>query len=345
VNFLRKIAFPFSLLYGLITFLRNYLYNVNVFKSTKFKTPTIVVGNLSVGGTGKTPQIEYLIRLLQNNYKVAVLSRGYKRKSEGFVLAENGVNAEIIGDEPFQYFQKFPNIIVCVDADRTNGIQQLEKLQNPPDVILLDDAFQHRKVQGGFNILLTSYNDLYVDDCMLPTGNLRENKWGAKRAQTIIVTKCPNNLLVEAQEKVVSKLNANQEQSVFFTTIAYDETLKGIDEVYLENLNDTELLLITGIANPAPLLNYLNEKQLKFKHLKFPDHYDFKAADIEMIKLNFEALTSSKKMILTTEKDYVRIFDKVKNIHYISIKTTFINRENDFNKLIKNYVEQSSGNR
>jgi len=345
VNFLRKILFPFALLYGLITSLRNYLFDIKVLKSTRFKTPTIVVGNLSVGGTGKTPQIEYLIRLLQNHYKVAVLSRGYKRKSKGFVLADETVNAEIIGDEPFQYYQKFSDILVCVDANRTNGIQQLEKLSNPPDVILLDDAFQHRKVQGGFNVLLTLYNDLYVDDFMLPTGNLRENKSGAKRAQAIVVTKCPNNLSEYTQQKIVEKINATADQKVFFTTIAYDNELKGASKLNLDEILNTEILLITGIANPTPLVAYLTNQNMKFKHLKYPDHYHFKSNDIAEITAAFNAISSNKKMILTTEKDYVRIFAKLKNVYYISIKTTFINHENGFDKLIKNYVEQSSGHR
>jgi len=345
VNLLRKIALPFALLYGLVTSLRNYLYNIKVLKSTKFKTPTIVVGNLSVGGTGKTPQIEYLIRLLQKHYKVAVLSRGYKRKSKGFVLADETVNAEIIGDEPFQYYQKFSDIIVCVDANRTNGIKQLEQLSNPPDVILLDDAFQHRKVQGGFNILLTSHNDLYVDDFMLPTGNLRENKSGAKRAQTILVTKCPNHLSEGTQQKITKKLKPTSSQKVFFTTIAYDNELKGASKVNLTDIENTEILLITGIANPIPLVEYLTNQNIKFKHLKYSDHHHFKRNDIAEITAAFNLLSSNKKMILTTEKDYVRIFAKLKNVHYISIKTTFINHENDFDKLIKNYVEQSSGHR
>ena len=156
MKFLRKLLYPFSLFYGLITSIRNYLFDKIFLNLTQFETPTIVVGNLSVGGTGKTPQIEYLIRLLQDDYKVAVLSRGYKRKSEGFIIADKTANAEIIGDEPFQYYKKFKNIIVCVDADRTNAIEQLEHLENPPEVILLDDAFQHRKVKGGLNILLTA---------------------------------------------------------------------------------------------------------------------------------------------------------------------------------------------
>lgn len=323
--------------------MRNYLFNMKVLKSTKFKTPTIVVGNLSVGGTGKTPQIEYLIRLLQNTYKVAVLSRGYKRKSKNFVLADETVNVEIIGDEPFQYYKKFPHVIVCVDANRTNGIQQLEKLDNPPEVILLDDAFQHRKVQGGFNILLTSYNDLYVDDFMLPTGNLRENKSGANRSQAIVVTKCPNNLSDQAQQKIVEKLKVTANQSVFFTSISYDNELKGGAKINIDDIKSTEILLITGIAKPAPLVAYLTEQKLKFKHLKYPDHYHFKTADIDQITTVFNSLSSNNKIILTTEKDYVRIFDKLKNVYFISIKTTFINHENDFDEKIKNYVGQSSG--
>ena len=345
VNFLRKIAYPFSLLYGFITSIRNFLFNVKVLKSLEYITPTIVVGNLSVGGTGKTPQIEYLIRLLQNNYKIAVLSRGYKRKSEGFVLADEHASAESIGDEPFQYYQKFKNIIVCVDANRRNAIEQLEQLASPPDLILLDDAFQHRKVKGGFNVLLTSFHNLYVDDCMLPTGNLRESKLGAKRAQAIIVTKCPEDLLEEQQSRITTKLKPLANQSVFFTTISYDETLKGETEMELKNLKSAEILLITGIANPLPLTNYLREQEINFKHLNFPDHYNFKEKDILTINEAYESIQSKNKIVLTTEKDYVRIFGRLKNVYYISIKTTFINHKSSFDTIINNYVEQSSRHR
>jgi len=318
---------------------------MNILKSTEFKTPTIVVGNLSVGGTGKTPQIEYLIRLLKNDYKIAVLSRGYKRNSKGFVLADESSTAETIGDEPFQYYKKFPTVIVCVDANRTNGIQQLEKLDNPPDVILLDDAFQHRKVNGGFNILLTSYNNLYVDDFMLPTGNLREVKSGAKRAQTIIVTKCPNNLAEVEQKEIIKKLESEENKPVFFTAISYDNELKGRSSIDLKDLINDEILLITGIANPSPLTDYLSSHQIKFRHLKYPDHYHFKEKDITDIKETYNLIQSNNKIVLTTEKDYVRIFGKLKNVHYISIKTMFINHQNDFDYTIKNYVGQSSRNR
>lgn len=344
VDFIRKIAYPFSILYGFITSIRNYLYDNNILKSLHFKTPTIVVGNLSVGGTGKTPQIEYLIDLLKNEHKIAVLSRGYKRKSKGFFIADENVSAEIMGDEPFQIHLKYPEAIVCVDASRTNGITKLEQLENPPEVILLDDAFQHRKVRGGFNLLLTTYANLYVNDMMLPTGDLRENASGANRAQAIIVTKCSADISEKEQAEITKKLHPKAHQQVFFTAITYDTQLKGESTIDLSDLADFEILLVTGIANPTPLTAYLKSKNLNFKHLKYPDHYHFNLNDLEEINSAYESLLTTNKIILTTEKDYVRIFGKLKNLHYLSIKTTFITHKNGFDNLIKNYVEQSSGN-
>lgn len=344
VETLRKILYPFSVLYGAITSVRNYLYDKQFLKSTKFKTPTIVVGNLSVGGTGKTPQIEYLIRLLKDNFKVAVLSRGYKRKSKGFVLADSSSNAELIGDEPYQYFTKFETIKVAVDADRVNGIEQLKQLEEKPEIILLDDAYQHRKVEGGFNILLTSYNNLYVDDKMLPTGNLREKENGAERAKAVIVTKCPSNLTDDEQFRITQKLVPKMHQKVFFTTIEYDTAVVGSSEILVKDLNDYEVLLITGIANPIPLTNFLKEKDVVFEHMKFSDHYFFTEGDVKEIELKFNKLKSKNKIILTTEKDYVRIFDKFKKLHYLPIKTKFINHKKDFDNLILEYVGTSSRN-
>src|SRR6187551_1461615 len=202
MNFLRKILFPFAILYGFITGIRNFLFDIGILISYSFDVPIIAVGNLSVGGTGKTPQIEYLIRLLSDKYKVATLSRGYKRQSEGFVLANENSDALELGDEPFQFYQKFKNIQVAVDANRKNGIEQLLTNSNPPEIILLDDAFQHRKVKAGFYIMLTSYGDLYSNDFMLPTGNLRESRSGAQRANIVIVTKCPVNLSLDNQNTI-----------------------------------------------------------------------------------------------------------------------------------------------
>lgn len=324
--------------------MRNYLYDVSILKSIHFKTPTIVVGNLSVGGTGKTPQIEYLIDLLKNDYKIAVLSRGYKRKSKGFFMADSTVSAEIIGDEPYQIHLKYPEVIVCVDSNRTNGITKLEELENPPEIILLDDAFQHRKVRGGFNVLLTTFENLYVNDSMLPTGDLRENASGADRAQAIIVTKCPTAISEKEQAEIIEMLHPKAHQQVFFTAITYDTQLKGASKINLSDLQSTEIMLVTGIANPKPLTAYLKSRKLNFKHLEYPDHHHFSLNEIAEINSVYEKLSSKNNIILTTEKDYVRIFEKLKNLHYLSIKTTFIARKNEFDNLIKNYVEQSSGN-
>lgn len=227
MNVLRKILFPFAILYGFITTIRNFLFDKGILKSTSFDIPVIAVGNLSVGGTGKTPQIEYLIRLLSDKYKVATLSRGYKRKSEGFVLADSTSNAEILGDEPFQFYQKFPNIQVAVDANRTNGITQLLSQNQKPEVVLLDDAYQHRKVKAGFYILLTAFDDLYADDFILPIGNLRESRSGANRADIVVVTKCPNNLSDEEQEEISLKLKLSCSQEIYFTFIDYDDKVYG----------------------------------------------------------------------------------------------------------------------
>ena len=345
VKLLRKILFPFALIYSFITIVRNWLYDKNIFKVSRFKLPIILVGNLSVGGTGKSPQIEYLIRLLRPNKKVAVLSRGYKRASKGFVLANDESTAELIGDEPYQFFRKFKNIIVGVDANRVHGVQQLLELNRSPDVVLLDDAYQHRRIKAGLTILLTAYNDLFVDDYLLPSGNLRENKSGAKRAQVIIVTKCPENLSEATQLKIVSKLNSEKGQQVFFTTVAYNTKLQGsINEIDIEKLKGETVVLVTGIANPVPLTNYLKQREIKFVHLKYPDHHHFTAKDIAHIEDARKNLVSKNKIVLTTEKDYVRIFAKLKNLYFIEIETKFLDDTNKFDNIVNAYVEQSSGN-
>ncbi len=345
MSFIRKIVYPFSLLYGMITTARNWLYDAGIKKSTRFKIPTIVVGNLSVGGTGKTPQIEYLIRLFKESYKVAVLSRGYKRKSKGFLLAGQDVSVAELGDEPYQFYLKFPSIYVAVDANRVAGIQRLLTFDTPPELVLLDDAFQHRKVVGGFNILLTPYQDLYIDDAVLPTGNLRETVTGAKRAQIIVVTKCPSNLSLEHQNQLAIRLNPELYQTVFFSTILYDEQLQGEKQVPIVDLIHYKIILVTGIANPSPLLVHLSDNNLNYKHLKFPDHHHFTSEDILRINKEVSEETGRKKIIITTEKDYVRLKDKIANLSYISIKIKMLSHQGDFNQIISNYVEQSRGDR
>lgn len=336
MNVLRKILFPFAILYGFITTVRNFLFDKGILKSTTFNVPVIAVGNLSVGGTGKTPQIEYLIRLLSDKYKVATLSRGYKRKSEGFVLADATSNAEILGDEPFQFYQKFPNIQVAVDANRTNGITQLLSQNEIPEIILLDDAYQHRKVKAGFYILLTSFDDLYADDFMLPTGNLRESRSGANRANIVVVTKCPSNLSNEKQEEIRLKLKLTCSQQIFFTFIDYDDEIYSKDEkIAVSEIKNEPKILLAGIAKPKPFFDYL--KNEKDECLTFPDHHHFSDADLEEIQKK-----AQNKKIITTEKDFVRLKDSklISQLYYLPIKSTFINNRQNFDATILEFVKR-----
>ena len=336
---LRKVLFPFAIFYGFITSLRNYLYDKGILKSYSFDIPVIAVGNLSVGGTGKTPQIEYLIRLLSPNYKVATLSRGYKRKSEGFVLADASSNAEILGDEPFQYYKKFPKIQVAVDADRRNGIEQLLKQNAKPEIILLDDAFQHRKVKAGFYILLTAYGDLYCDDIMLPTGNLRESRNGAERADVIIVTKCPPNITETEQKTIKKKLGGSS--PVFFSSIDYDDKVyNNTESLAVSNLNLTQKIVLAGIAKPKPFFYFLKSDTDEI--MIFPDHHHFTESDILSIKSK-----AKDKIIITTEKDFVRLDAKIlaTQLYYLPIKSKFVSNQEAFDQTILNYVGTCTRNR
>lgn len=335
----RKLLFPFAILYGFITSLRNYLYDKGILKSYSLDIPVIAVGNLSVGGTGKTPQIEYLIRLLSPNFKVATLSRGYKRKSEGFILADAASTAEILGDEPFQYFKKFPDIQIAVDAYRKNGIEQLLNQKSRPEIILLDDAFQHRKVKAGFYILLTAYEDLFCDDFMLPTGNLRESRNGAKRANLIIVTKCPPNITDSEQENIKKRIGVDL--PIFFSSIAYDEKVyNDIESIAVSDLKSTPKILLAGIAKPNLFFDYL--KTDKDEVMMFPDHHHFSESDILSI-----ISRAVDKIILTTEKDFVRLNAKIlkAQLYYLPIKSKFVSNQETFDQIILNYVGTCSGNR
>lgn len=337
----RKLLFPFAIVYDIITSIRNFLFDVGVLKSYSFPLPIIAVGNLSVGGTGKTPQIEYLIRLLSDKYRVATLSRGYKRKSKGFVLADSSSNASILGDEPFQFYQKFPSIQVAVDANRKNGIEQLLQQEFKPEVILLDDAYQHRKIKAGMYILLTAYDDLYSDDYLLPTGNLRESKAGANRATIIVVTKCPKNLSLEEQNRIAKLLKLSSEQSLFFSFIEYDAAIYSKDsKISIKELGFDSNILLAGIAKPDPFFKYL--KQENDECITFPDHHHF--SDSEITAIQKQAMG---RKIITTEKDYVRLKDSMlsEQLYYLPIRSSFINNELIFNQLIIDYVGSSTRNR
>lgn len=333
---LRYLLFPFAIIYGLITGIRNLLFDIGILKSYSFGIPIIAVGNLSVGGTGKTPQIEYLIRLLSSKYKIATLSRGYKRKSKGFVLADANSDAEIIGDEPFQMHSKFPDIKVAVDADRKSGIEKLLALKDAPEVILLDDAFQHRKVKAGFYILLTAYDDLFCDDFMLPTGTLRESRSGAKRADMIIVTKCPTTISKQLQEHIQKKIGLMV--PVYFSSIAYDDKVNGESErKNVGEIRNLDKLLLAGIAKPEPFFNYLQSGA--DVQLQFSDHHHFTESDLKNIQKQ-----ANGKLIVTTEKDYVRLKKSNLNfLFYLPIKSSLILNDTLFERAILNYVENKNG--
>ena len=337
MNLLRKILFPFAIIYGFITSIRNFLFDIGFLKSYTFDVPIIAVGNLSVGGTGKTPLIESLIRLLSEKYKVATLSRGYKRVSQGFVLANATSDALQLGDEPFQFYKKFSTIQVAVDADRKNGIEQLLLSANKPEVILLDDAFQHRKVKAGFYIMLTSYGDLYCKDFMLPTGNLREIRTGVKRANCVIVTKCPADLSLSDQNKIKKELNLSRHQSLFFSFIEFDvQVYSDKGTINVSEIKDRSKLLLAGIAKPESFFNHL--KQENDDCLTFPDHHHFSESELEEIKKK-----ANNRIIITTEKDFVRLKGSVlsKQLYYLPIKSSFITGQDDFNSIIFNYLENT----
>jgi tetraacyldisaccharide 4'-kinase len=334
MKILRYLLFPIVPVYYLVTWFRNKLYDLGIKTSTSYNFPVICVGNLSVGGTGKSPMIEYLIRLLKSEHHLATLSRGYGRQTEGFVIADDTATASSIGDEPFQFYQKFDDIIVSVDANRVHGISQLSTLAKPPEIILLDDAFQHRRVKAGFNILLTAFDDLYTKDILLPTGNLREPRRGAKRADIIVVTKCPEDLSEEKKQQIKNDINPLPHQDVFFGSIAYSKSVRNNqDRLDLERLKDTAFTLVTGIANPKPLIAHLKLLGLKFEHLRFKDHHDFNASEITILK--------QKSLIVTTEKDMVRLqthFSESGLLYYLPIEIR-IDRQVEFDTLISNFVK------
>jgi tetraacyldisaccharide 4'-kinase len=333
MSILRKILLPFSLLYGGVMTVRNIFYDRELLKSSDFSTPVICVGNLSVGGTGKTPMIEYLLRLLLTQCRLATLSRGYGRKTSGYLELKGNEPAEAVGDEPLQFKVKFPQVQIAVDEDRRNGIEKLISNYDP-DVILLDDAFQHRKVRAGLNILLTAYNNIYAEDFILPAGNLREPRAGASRAQIIVVTKCPADLSLKEQEDIKAKLRPEKDQSLYFSYIKYAEDIKKEDaSIPLQSLKDEKFTLLTGIAKPEPLVSFLRSKGLDFKHLKFPDHHNFTKSEVREI--------AKATTILTTEKDYMRLKDlDHTRLFYLPIEMDFLNNKQAFDEQIWHFIHE-----
>ena len=343
----RVLLLPFALIFGWIVFLRNWLYDKNYLSATSFNLPLICIGNLSMGGTGKSPMVEHLLSILSNDFKSATLSRGYKRKTKGYALATQSTTALEIGDEPMQFHLKYPNVSVSVGERRIEAVVQL--IQDVPklEVIILDDAYQHREIQAGFNILLTEYDNLYCDDFFIPTGDLRDDRNSAERADIIIVTKCPSNLSTEEKEEITEKLNPSLHQSLFFTSIQYGTPyhIYNPSEQWMLSPRD-EVLLVCGIANPLPLKNYLHEHTHTYYQLSYSDHHIFSIEDLEEIKQKLNEIQAKSKLILTTEKDAVRLIKYTEELHnlplyVIPIQPQFLfDAEPVFNELVKNYVTQ-----
>lgn len=303
----RYLLIPFSFIYWLIIWCRNWLFDKNILKSVPFNFPLICVGNLAVGGTGKTPMVEYLIRMLKADFKVATLSRGYKRKTKGFGIAGEFTTALEIGDEPMQFHKKFPDITVTVGEERLVAIPQLLQERPETGVIILDDAYQHRSVKAGLNILLTECSNLYSRDLPLPAGDLRDNRQSAARADIIIVTKCKPDLKEREKTAITRELNLKPNQQVFFTAIQYGKPYHLFNKKEAGITSETNIFLVCGIANPNPLKEYLSAHFQSYEMLRYADHHIFHTEDLVEIKRQFEKMTAEDKIILTTEKDGVRM--------------------------------------
>lgn len=340
----RLLLLPFALVYWLVIWVRNKLFDKDILKSSSFNMPIICVGNLSAGGTGKSPMVEYLLRLLSKDFKVATLSRGYKRKTKGYLLANENTTSLEIGDEPRLFQIKFPKVAVAVGEERLYAVPQI--LHDRPDtqVIVLDDAFQHRSIRAGLNILLTDYGNLYTRDFYLPTGDLRDLKSGSKRADIIVVTKCPADLSADEKEEIRKELNLLSHQHLFFSSIEYGFPYHLIHNNDINLTRDMEVLLVTGIANPEPLKQLLNDITRSYETIAYSDHYIFSIDDLKEIKKRFEKMDSPNKIILTTEKDAIRLVkfkDELKDIplFVIPIQHKILFEEAPaFNTMIVNFI-------
>lgn len=352
----RKWLLPLSWVYGSVVYLRNKLFDWKILEQKKFDIPIICVGNITVGGTGKTPHTEYIVKLLlDNGYRVAVLSRGYGRKTNGYILADENSTSRTIGDEPFQIKQKFPEIYLAVDGDRRNGIKKLMKLANPPQVIVLDDAFQHRYVKPSLSVLLTDYNRPMNTDKLLPAGTLREPFSNAHRASIIIATKCPDDMQPIQIRIMTHDLDLFPYQTLFFTNFKYDK-LRAVfpnekKELNLSELRGKTVLLVTGIASPLPMICELKKYTDKIEEMIYPDHHAFSSKDIKDIKKRFESIFSENKIIVVTEKDATRLIvrkdidqDFAKAIYSLPIEVSFIENKELFNDKILNHVRENSRN-
>ncbi len=340
----RILLLPFALLYWLGIGTRNWLYNKNIFRSSSFGLPLICVGNLSVGGTGKSPMVEYLVERLKPRFRVATLSRGYKRRTKGYTLAGLNTTALDIGDEPMQFHLKYPDTPVAVGEQRVEAIPQLLHDRPETEAIILDDAFQHRSIRAGLNILLTEYNNLFTRDFYLPTGDLRDLKSSYKRAEVIIVTKCKSDLSEAEKQKTIQEIGPLPGQEIFFTAIEYGQLYHITSREGFSSGSKTEVLLVTGIANPRPLKRRLEERSMGYQMLQYPDHHIFSIDDLNDIRKKFESIPAADKIILTTEKDAVRLVKFNKEIaslpvYVIPVRHQFLFEEGDkFDRIATDFI-------
>jgi tetraacyldisaccharide 4'-kinase len=352
IKYLRLLLFPFSILYGMVVVCRNKLYDLGVFKSTSFDIPIISVGNLVVGGSGKSPVTEYLVHLL-GDCKIAILSRGYGRQTKGFVLADHTATAATIGDEPMQFYNKFPQVTVAVCEDRVTGIN---RLKDHHDLILMDDAFQHRKVKPGFSILLFEFHKLLTPQFLLPAGNLREPFSGYKRAQTLLVTKAPTAINAAERLKCMQKFEEKVEKEVAFSFITYGDLkhLYSAEERDCKTiLANSSVFLLTGIANPAPLIEHLKQYTENIFHHDYPDHHRFSKQNIQQLVNAFQNGSIKEKIIVTTEKDAQRLLDVTFKellvnlpVFYLPIKIELQKEDKTtFDQKILDYVSNATRNR
>ncbi len=347
---MKRLFLPISFLYSIVLFLRHKLYDWNILESKSYDIPSICVGNLNFGGTGKTPHIEYLTNFLSEKYKVAILSRGYGRNTKGFILANENHTHHDIGDEPLQYFKKFKDTKIAVDESRREGIEMLLKEENPPQIILLDDAYQHRKIKPGLNILLTDYYNLYSDNKLFPAGNLRDIKKAAKRAEIIVVTKSPNVITPYYRRDVESKLKLLPHQKIFYSYIEYLDFKPLSKSSYEIDIKEAKTaLLLCGIANTYSLEDYIKRKYNTISKIEFNDHHNFTEKDIDIIIDKYNSLIGKNKIIITTEKDAMRLIhssfiNKLDNIPIftIPIKIKFHKEEGTtFNDEVLNYINNN----
>lgn len=358
MKFFRILLLPFSIVFWLIIRLRNFLFDSGILKSKSFPLPIISFGNILVGGTGKTPHSEYVLKLLKGKYNVAYLSRGYGRKTNHFIELDENSSPELVGDEAIQIKNKLKNLVIAVDKKRVNGIQQITKKYPETDVIVLDDAFQHRSVKPGMNILLTPYTKLFLDDFMLPAGNLREPLSNSKRADAVIVTKCPEVLTPIEKRQIEEKIKIQPDQKLFFSYLKYGDFVPFLKTKRIILNKDFyfdrrfSMILFTGIADASPLLYFLKRYASEVHHIEFGDHHNFKKTDLEKVIQTFKDLPKKDKIIVTTEKDSMRLKSQdLKDLlinyplFYIPIEIAFHQNETEFDNYILKYVEENKRNR